>query len=733
MNSEDPDRPLSEADVVSVTWLFEQVAIRENQQVDRAGIRRILSEASSYAQPQLGGWPRWIVETGHSLGRKSRVVEGEILEMIRLAQDGAIVILRSPQSGAWHSLTAGKGRRIQHSMPRGVQHVQHLSARRILRRLKKQGFEGNLRCVVMEPNLKSAVSTEGPTGGKRPTDRLMALLRTESQDLWIVAVFALVSGLLGMTTPLAVEALVNTVAFGRFLQPVIILSLMVLAFLIFQAALMGLQTFVTEIIQRRLFARVAADLSFRLPTTRLEAMDGQYSPELVNRFFDIVTVQKSIAGLLLEGISLVLNAVVGMTVLAFYHPYLLAFDMVLLLLLPFTVFVLGRGAVKTSIKESKTKYSMAAWLEDLARCQTAFRYDGAVEFALGRADRLIFDYLSARKKHFQIHMRQVIFMLLTQAVAGTAVLAIGGWLVISGQLSLGQLVAAELIVAVVLGSFAKLGKHMESFYDLMAAVDKLGVLLDLPLERQDGLLLFPIDPTHGIETNGLSYALPDGREVLRNVTLAILPGEQVALSGVSGSGKSLLLDMLFGLREPKSGQVTIFGVAPGDLRPDVLRRRVALARDIEIFHGTIAENVHLERPEIGIGDVRSALEVVGLRRLIQRLPDGLETALGPCGTPLTASQLQRLMIARAIAGRPDILLIDEVLDTLADEESAPILQHILESDEKGTIVLVSNRHHLTSMMERTIRLSPSPDTSLRTRQNEIEPDQTEQAGDRSDG
>ena len=254
-------------------------------------------------------------------------------------------------------------------------------------------------CDALSSNRHSTLSESmvADAGETKPLQRLLSLLRAESTDIWVIVIFALISGLLMMTTPLAVEALVNTVAFGRFLQPVIVLSLMLLAFLLFQAALKAIQTCVVEIIQRRLFARVAAELSFRLPRTRVEALDDKYAPELVNRFFDIASVQKISAQLLLDGISLVLNVAVGMTVLAFYHPYLLAFDVVLVISILLTMFVLGHGAVKTSIKESKTKYAMAAWLEDLARCRTAFRYDGAAEFAMERSDQLIYDYLMAQE------------------------------------------------------------------------------------------------------------------------------------------------------------------------------------------------------------------------------------------------------------------------------------------------------------------------------------------------
>jgi putative ABC transport system ATP-binding protein len=702
MSASDFNTQASETDLLAATWIFEQISINDGLHVDRSKVRRAVDEAAqTYFGLRESGWWRWIVETGHSLGRHCRVIDGDVSQLVRLARDGVVVILRDEIRQKWHALIS-KGRKLRFFTPGDQQPVRKVSPRAIEKLLRGEGFAGTLRCVVVESSLTASNSLLADAGEKKPLQRLLSLLRAESSDVWVVVVFALVSGLLTMTTPLAVEALVNTVAFGRFLQPVIVLSLMLLAFLVFQAAIKAIQTFVVEIIQRRLFARVAADLSFRLPRTQVEALDEEYAPELVNRFFDIVTVQKISAQLLLDGVSLVLSVAVGMTVLAFYHPYLLAFDIVLVLAILFTMFVLGYGAVKSSIKESKTKYAMAAWLEDLARCRTTFRYDGATEFAMERSDELIYNYLTARKKHFQILMRQIIFMLLLQALASTALLAIGGWLVITGQLSLGQLVAAELIVAVVVGAFAKLGKHIESFYDLMASVDKLGTLFDLPIERTDGLLT--TGPTSGIVAKNVSYSLPDGREILNDVSLSIRSGQKVAISGISGGGKSLLLDMLFGLREPASGLITVDGIDPRDVRPDVLRRRVALARDIEVFEGTIAENVHLERPDISFSDVRTALEMVGLLPLVQQHPQGLDTKLTSSGTPLTTSQLRRLMVARAIVGAPEIVLLDEILDSMSDADSALVLQRIIDAELPWTIVLVTNRQQLKTMMDSVIEL-----------------------------
>ncbi|MFM7845411.1 MAG: ABC transporter transmembrane domain-containing protein, partial [Planctomycetota bacterium] len=319
-----------------------------------------------------------------------------------------------------------------------------------------------------------------------PLRRLGRTLRPELGDIGVVALFSAVVGLLTLATPVAVESLVNTVAFGRLIQPIFILSLLLLTFLAFAASLRVLQAYVAEIIQRRIFVRVVDDLARRLPSFQAGAGEDHLTPELVNRFFDVMTLQKSSATLVLDGITVLLQTTIGMIVLAFYHPYLLGFDVFLLLAAAVLILALGRGAVRTAIDESKAKYAVGAWLEELSTCNVTFKGAGGPALALAITDQLTTDYLQARRQHFRVLMRQIIFAVGLQAVGSSLLLGIGGWLVLDGQLTLGQLVAAELIVAVILGSFAKFGKQMESFYDLLAAVDKVGHLLDLPTERTHG-------------------------------------------------------------------------------------------------------------------------------------------------------------------------------------------------------------------------------------------------------
>jgi putative ABC transport system ATP-binding protein len=547
-----------------------------------------------------------------------------------------------------------------------------------------------------------------------PLRGLVKLLQPEFSDISVVALFSLVVGILSLAAPITVEALVNTVAFGRYVQPLFVLAILLFTFLSFAAILRALQAYVAEMMQRRIFVRVVAFLASRLPRVRGSSFTGQNGAELLNRFFEVITVQKSAAVLVLDGIAIVITGVIGMIVLALYHPFLLGFNIVLIGTVVFAVFVLGRGAVQTAIDESYKKYAVASWLEQLALYPTTFKLSGGWQNALHTADELTVEYLQARAAHFRVLFRQIAFTLGAQACAAAGMLSIGGFLVINGQLTLGQLVAAELIVAVVVGSFAKMGKHMESYYDLLAACDKLGYLFELPIEEDSGLAP-PRSPQgarlrfHQVQWNGA----PD-QPARRALNLEILPGERVVISGPSASGKSALLETLYGLCSTTNGYIEYDGVDLRSVSSAKLREQVVLLRETEILTGTIAENIQLGRPGIAYADIRRSLEAVGLWQEMMKLPDGLNTLVSLGGAPLSGSQRIRLMLARALAGRPRLLLIDSLLDQLSEEHLQQSLLAISSGEQQCTVLLISNRERLSDFCDRGLVLSPqdsSPDAA----------------------
>ncbi len=698
--STDPRQQIVEIDAVA--WIIGQFQQDAGDPADHARIHRTLKEAMTlWPENDEAHWWRGIVEAGNSLSLNSRPVDCSAEEIREIVREGGRVLLRVPATGMWIGISGRPGGRRMTVLDAASRQIRQMSWQQLCGVLVDNDAEFRFRSIVFQPALSGGLSGEQHPGGATPLSRTWSLLRAESVDIRIVFVFAIVNGLLALAAPLAIEALVSTVTFGRLLQPIVILSLLLLAFLTFQAAIRGLQTYVAEIIQRRLFARVAADLAYRIPRVTAAALEGRNSREHVNRFFDVVTVQKVTSQLLLDGITVAVNTLVGMAVLGFYHPWLLGFDVVLLAMITFIVLVLGRGAVATSIQESKKKYKVASWLEDLAGCPITFRYDGAPQYALGMTDQLIHDYLTARRRHFQILLRQIVFSLGLQAATSTALLGLGGWLVISGELTLGQLVAAELIVTVIVGSFAKLGKHMESYYDMMAAVDKLGSLLDLPMERQDGMLtLQPSGPAE-CSLKDVTCKCAAGKTVLNGMNLEIASGDRILLTG--GSGKSMLLDLFYGLRNPDHGYLQIDGVDPRQLRPDILRRSVILARDIEVFEGSLLQNIHLERPEVTAEHVHAALRSVDLLGDLLDLPQGLNTKINASGYPLSRNQLRKLILARAIAAQPALLLIDGLLDALPADECENIMQMLSSSTQPWTLLLATSRLRLAQYATREIQ------------------------------
>lgn len=523
-----------------------------------------------------------------------------------------------------------------------------------------------------------------------PAARLARWVKTDRNDVLLVVLYAVASSVVALSVPITVQAMVNTVAFGAVIQPIVVLSLLVFGALTAAAAFRALQARVVETIQERIFARTALVLGRRLPRVDAAALDHAYGPELANRFFDVLTVQKSAATLLVDGSALALQTIVGMVVLAFYHPYLLAFDALLVGAMAFVFFGLGRGAERTAIAESKAKYAVAAWLQEMMRHPVLFKDPGGEELAAERTYALARAYLGARRDHFTVLYRQIVGALGFQVVFASLLIATGGLLVLQKQLTLGQLVAAEIIVSGVLASFSKVGKQLESLYDMLAGLDKLGHLLDLPEEPGGRGEL----PSH--RTGPASLAVKDvtftygGRSILERASLDVRPGERVALLGPNGSGKSTLMNLFYGLRRPDAGVLEVDGETLHTLEPTALRGHVGMVRGMEIFEGTVLDNVVAGRDDVSVDDARSALEHVELWEDVKTWPAGLDTRLNPHAPKLSLGQARKLVLARAVAARPRLLLLDESLDDLDVASRDSVTRYLLSTERPWTVVLTSH-------------------------------------------
>jgi len=549
----------------------------------------------------------------------------------------------------------------------------------------------------------SRIQYDGSTQTKAltPLRRLIAFMKPEAGDVKAIFVFSLFIGLLSLTLPLAVEAVVNTIAYGRHLHSLIVLSLIVLVFLGFRAILKILVTIVAEYIQRKLFVRTVEDLSYRLTRVPLPTWRKYHGPELVNRFFDIVSVQKITAKLLLDTLMLVLQTAIGLSLLAFYHPFLLGYDVALLALMTIVLYVIGRGAVKTAKEESQLKYETGAWLQEIVRHPSTFKFNGGLGFAINRADELTASYINHRQRHFSILLRQVSFVMVMQVIAATVLLALGGYLVIIQDITLGQLVAAELIVTIILGSFAKLGKDLESYYDLMASVDKLGKLFDLPVEPNDKLQLPRRKEARALSLMNLKL----DSAVKSPCDIEFAAGYSVAIFGSSELRRSKLIESMVGHSKAESGYVLVDDYRIDTISAESLQESVSLIREIELFEGTVDENIRMGREGLGSDRVNKIINQLGLGEIVSNLENGLLTKLSISGYPLSQGEAIRIVLARTMIARPGIVFIDGLLDRLSDKDTIDVLKRMDAFDEETTVVISTGRQVIADWADQRLDIS----------------------------
>ncbi|MCF6314299.1 MAG: ABC transporter ATP-binding protein/permease [Verrucomicrobiales bacterium] len=493
-----------------------------------------------------------------------------------------------------------------------------------------------------------------------PFQQLCALLKPEKRDLLAIAAFAVAIGLLQLATPIAVQAIVNTITFGGQMQALIVVSLLLLLALAMAAALYCIQSLAVEHLQQRVFIRLVADLGARLPRVKLDAYQKGHDPELVNRIFDVVTIQKAAPKLLIDGLGTCLTVVVGLSILAAYHPLLLVFDTFLILSIVIIFLLPLKKGQSTAIAESTAKYEIAAWIEELVRCPYIFKNGGSHTWIFDETDHYAKSWLKKRKSHFRVLFNQIISVQILYILSSVILLGLGGWLVIHGSLSLGQLIAAEIIVSGIVYSVSKSGNYLETWYDLMAAIYKVSQMLDVNTLRAEGdLVLEKNEKGSAITFLNVSWMGARGQGVCSKLDFSIQPGEKIAIYGASGLERSVLLDLLWRLREPLSGVVQLDGVDIREFGIKSLRERVAIVSKVEVIRGTLRDNVRLQRSDVSRDDIRRAITAVGLDEVVASLPERLDTEIYPYARILSEDELCRLMLARAMVGKPAVIAIDD--------------------------------------------------------------------------
>ena len=546
------------------------------------------------------------------------------------------------------------------------------------------------------------------TAAPSPVQRLFRLLAAERRDIVYLYVYAALAGVISLSLPLGVQSVIGFVSSGAVSTSLVVLIGLIVVGTMLVGGLQIMQLHLIEYIQQRLMARVALDVAVRLPRVRAEALEGEYLPELMNRLLDVPTLQKGLATILVEFSAAGLQIVFGLLLLSFYHPIFIAFGLLLLFLLWGLIAATGPRGLRTSIVESKYKYQVVAWLEDVARTVGSFRLPARQNLALGRTDELLNGHLNARDAHFQVLVAQSWGFVVFKTLITAGLLGIGCWLLIDKQINIGQFVAAEIVIIVTINAVEKIILKIDVVYDALTAIDKIGHVLDLEtVAAVAGVAALPADmgagpaPGLAVVVRELTYRYPEAtRDVLAGVSFSLAAGDHLGLVGSDGGGTATLLRLLAGQLAGYTGQIAYAGLSLPDLSPDALATTVgdSLAHQ-HLFSGTVLENITLGQADLTAADAAWAVELVGLRDDLYARPDGLQSRVGP-GYTLGSGTIQRLLLARAIVGRPRLLLLDALLPAVALPERVQMLRRLLAPGLPWTVIVATTQPELLALLPR---------------------------------
>lgn len=524
-----------------------------------------------------------------------------------------------------------------------------------------------------------------------PIKRFFNLLKEEKDQVYSIYFYAILNGLVALSLPLGIQAILNFVLGGRITTSWLILVVIVAAGIAFGGFLQISQLQITEKLQQRIFAKSGLSLAYRLPKIKSELFHGSYAPEIVNRFFDTVNLQKGVSKILVEYSTALIQVAFGLILLSFYHATFILFGIVLVLILLTIFYFTSPKGMSTAMKESTHKYMTAYWLEEIGRTLNSFKLVGGnSKLPILRADKLLKSYVEFRTHHFSVLIFQYKVLIGFKVLIVSSLLIAGSLLLINEQISIGQFVAAEVVIVMVVNAVEKLILSLETVYDTLVASEKLGQVMDMELEDHNDNGKDVTAQTSGIKLameNVVFQPRDVSSPILNDVSLTIGSGAKAVITGKSGSGKSAMLALFSGLYESYQGRVLVNDLSLDMIHLDKYRTVVGDCLELQqIFHGTIAENILVGR-DADPDQLAFLIELVGLKEFIYQLPDDMETVLLPEGRGLSRKIAQAIILARALVGEPQALILENALQHIDKEIKHRVMKYLFEGN--WTLVMVT--------------------------------------------
>ena len=540
-----------------------------------------------------------------------------------------------------------------------------------------------------------------------PVRRVLQVIKLEKNEISSVYFYAILNGLIQLSLPLGIQSIISFVLGGAISTSLVVMIILVVTGVFLGGLLRVNQMRLIEKVQQKIFVRYSFEFAERIPKLNLQSVDSYYLPELLNRFFDTVTLQKGISKLLLDIPTATIQIIFGLLLLSFYHPVFIFFGLVLVLLIFLILRFTSAKGMESSLRESDFKYAVGGWLEEMARVIKSFKFSRNTSLNIQRTDTLVTGYLTHRTIHFNVLLLQYWSLVIFKVLITASMLIVGSILLVDQQLNIGQFIAAEIIILTVINSVEKIMVNLDTVYDVLTSVEKLGKITDKPLEVNGNLELAPEDKGLGIEMNNVyfSYDGNDGKSVLNNINFTIHSNEIVCIMGSTGSGKSTLLRLLSGAYNHFSGNIFIDNIPLSNYQLDSLRKQTGiLLSQQDIFLGTLLENITMGNQEISPHHILKMAEKTGLKKVVSELEDGLNTHLDPIGKKLSKNIIQKILLLRAMVNNPRLVLMEEPFDSISETARQSLMKYLLTQTAGQTILVSCNDENFASQCDKVIFL-----------------------------
>jgi ATP-binding cassette, subfamily B, bacterial len=539
-----------------------------------------------------------------------------------------------------------------------------------------------------------------------PVKRIFNVIKLEKNEISSIYFYAILSGLIQLIMPLGIQSIISFVLGGAISTSLVIMIFLVVLSVFLNGLLQVNQMRIIEKVQQKLFVRYSFEFANRLPKINLQSVDSYYLPELVNRFFDTVALQKGISKLLLDIPGATIQIFFGLILLSFYHPIFIFFGFILLLTIFLILRITSSKGMESSLRESDYKYGVAAWLQELARVVVSFKFSKNKTLNIEKTDALVSGYLTHRTVHFRVLLFQYWSLVGFKIAITAAMLIVGSILLIDQQLNIGQFIAAEIVILMVIGSIEKLISNLDTVYDVLTSVEKLAKLTDKPLE-DDGAFKLEENQNEGIaitlQNVSFNYNEHDEKTILNNISLKINSGEKVCIIGPTGSGKSSLLGLISGVYKKYEGNILYNNLPLGNYQSDSIRAATGvLLSNQDIFRGTLLENINMGCKEITPQHIMQLADKIGLKTFMEGLKIGFETELDPLGKRLSTNVIQKILLLRAMVNHPRLLLMEQPFENISKDVKLSLENYLFSKANSQTIIISCNEQEIAERCDKVI-------------------------------